>query len=133
MVFDAAQAAQARSTEVLIVDTAGRLQTKHNLMAELSKITRTVDKACPGANVAHILVLDATVGQNALSQAELFNDCCPLTGLALTKLDGTAKGGAIFAVVKRLRVPVLYAGVGETLDDLLDFDVDEFVAGLLPE
>jgi fused signal recognition particle receptor len=132
VVFDAAQAALARDVEVLIVDTAGRLQTKHNLMAELTKITRTVDKACPNANIAHILVLDATVGQNALSQAELFNDCCPLTGLALTKLDGTAKGGAVFAVVKRLRVPVLYAGVGETLDDLLDFDTDEFVAGLLP-
>jgi len=138
VVFDAAQAARARGTEVLIIDTAGRLQTKHNLMAELEKITRTVDKALggtadsgQGAQVAHILVLDATVGQNALSQALLFNECCPLTGLAVTKLDGTAKGGALLAVVDRLRVPVLYAGVGETLNDLLDFDPQEFAAGLV--
>jgi len=132
VVFDAAQAAQSRNTEVLIVDTAGRLQTKKNLMDELSKVTRTVDKACPGANVAHLLVLDATVGQNALSQAELFNECCTLSGLALTKLDGTAKGGALIAVVKRLGVPVLYAGVGEQPEDIVDFDADEFAAGLLP-
>jgi fused signal recognition particle receptor len=132
VVFDAAQAAQARGMQVLIVDTAGRLQTKHNLMAELSKIARTVEKSCPGADVAHILVLDATVGQNALSQAVLFNECCALSGLALTKLDGTAKGGAVFAVVQRLRVPVLYVGVGEKLGDLLDFDAEEFVSGLLP-
>jgi fused signal recognition particle receptor len=133
VVFDAAQAAKARGAQVLIVDTAGRLQTKHNLMAELSKIARTVDKACPGANVAHVLVLDATVGQNALSQAQLFDECCPLTGLAVTKLDGTAKGGAVLAVVRQLAVPVLYVGVGEGLDDLVDFDAAEFAAGLLPE
>lgn len=158
VVFDAAQAARARGTEVLIIDTAGRLQTKHNLMAELDKITRTLDKAlgdgsaspdgsaglhpassrglqsrAPGAQIARILVLDATVGQNALSQALLFNECCPLTGLAVTKLDGTAKGGALLAVVDKLNVPVLYAGVGETLADLLDFDPQEFAAGLVGE
>lgn len=131
--FDAAQAATNRGADVLIVDTAGRLQTKSNLMAELGKIARTVEKACPGANVAHILVLDATVGQNAISQAELFNEVCPLSGLALNKIDGTAKGGAILAVVDKLHIPVLYLGVGETMDDLLDFNAAEFAAGLVPE
>lgn len=134
VVFDAAQAAQSRSVEVLIIDTAGRLQTKHNLMQELEKIVRTVEKASgASAQIAHLLVLDATVGQNALSQAELFNACCPLTGLAVTKLDGTAKGGAVLAVVDQLKIPVLYAGVGEQLDDLLDFDAQEFAAGLFAE
>jgi fused signal recognition particle receptor len=133
VVYDAAQAASSRGTDVLIVDTAGRLQTKSNLMAELGKIARTVGKACPGANVAHLLVLDATVGQNAISQAELFNEVCPLSGLALNKIDGTAKGGAILAVVDKLHIPVLYLGVGETMDDLLDFDAGEFASGLVPE
>ncbi|MCC7478056.1 signal recognition particle-docking protein FtsY [bacterium] len=139
VVFDAAQAAQARGTEVLIVDTAGRLQNKSGLMAELSKIVRTVDKAfgaeagSGAANIAHILVLDATVGQNALSQAELFNQCCPLTGVAMNKLDGSAKGGALLAVVRLLRTPVLYVGVGEGIEDLVDFDAADFAAGLWPE
>ena len=83
--------------------------------------------------MAHILVLDATVGQNALSQAELFNACCPLTGLAITKLDGTAKGGALLAVVDQLKVPVLYAGVGESMSDLVDFEADEFANGIIPD
>lgn len=133
VVFDAAQAARARGAEVLLVDTAGRLQTKKNLMDELGKVARTVDKACPGANIAHLLVLDATVGQNALSQARLFNEACRLAGLAVTKLDGTAKGGALLAVVRELKLPVLYAGVGEQLGDLLDFDPQEFAAGLVPD
>lgn len=133
VVFDASQAASARNIDVLLVDTAGRLQTKKNLMDELGKVSRTVEKACPGANIAHILVLDATVGQNALSQAELFNEACQLSGLAITKLDGTAKGGALLAVVRRLKVPVLYTGIGEQLTDMLDFDAAEFAAGLLPE
>jgi fused signal recognition particle receptor len=133
VVFDAAQAASNRGVDVLIVDTAGRLQTKSNLMAELGKIARTVEKACPGANVAHILVLDATVGQNAISQAELFNEVCPLSGLALNKIDGTAKGGAILAVVDKLHIPVLYLGVGETMEDLLDFNAAEFAGGLVPD
>ncbi|MDQ3023745.1 MAG: signal recognition particle-docking protein FtsY [bacterium] len=133
VVFDAAQAAASRGTDVLIVDTAGRLQTRGNLMAELGKIARTVEKAVPGANIVHILVLDATVGQNAISQAELFNEVCPLSGLALNKIDGTAKGGAILAVVDKLRIPVLYLGVGEQMDDLLDFDAAEFAAGLVPQ
>lgn len=133
VVFDAAQAASSRGIDVLIVDTAGRLQTKSNLMAELGKIARTVEKACPGASVAHVLVLDATVGQNAVSQAELFNEVCPLSGLALNKIDGTAKGGAILAVVDKLKIPVLYLGVGESMTDLLDFDAAEFASGLVPE
>ncbi len=133
VVFDAAQAARARGFDVLLVDTAGRLQTKKNLMEELSKVVRTVDKACPGANIAHLLVLDATVGQNALSQAQLFNECCPVTGLALTKLDGTAKGGAVLAVVDALKCPVLYCGVGEAATDLADFDAREFALGLVGE
>ena len=116
----------------MLVDTAGRLQTKANLMIELQKVARTVEKACPGANIAHLLVLDATVGQNAISQAELFNETCPLSGLAITKMDGTAKGGAVLAVVDCLKVPLLYVGVGEQPEDLLDFDADEFAAGLLP-
>jgi fused signal recognition particle receptor len=133
VVFDAAQAAASRGTDVLIVDTAGRLQTKGNLMAELGKIARTVEKAVPGANIVHLLVLDATVGQNAISQAELFNEVCELSGLALNKIDGTAKGGAILAVVDKLKIPVLYLGVGEQMSDLLDFDAAEFAAGLVPE
>ena len=133
VVFDACQAAQAREVDVLIVDTAGRLQTKSNLMAELSKVARTVEKAVDSAHITNILVLDSTVGQNAVSQAELFNDCCTLAGLALTKLDGTAKGGAVINVVSRLKLPVLYVGVGESAGDLLEFDAGEFIAGLLPE
>lgn len=135
VVFDAVKAALARGTEILIIDTAGRLQTKQNLMAELSKTARTVEKALAGApaSIAHILVLDATVGQNALSQAELFNQCCSLDGLAVTKLDGTAKGGAVLTVVRKLGLPVLYLGVGEGMEDLLDFDAREFALGLLSD
>lgn len=133
VVFDATQAAAARRADVLVVDTAGRLQTKHNLMQELSKVTRTIDKACEGAAITRILVLDATVGQNAMSQAELFNEACELTGIAMNKLDGSAKGGALFAVVDRLKIPVLYIGVGEQLDDLLDFDPDDFTSSLIPD
>jgi fused signal recognition particle receptor len=134
VVFDAVQAAQARGVEALIIDTAGRLQTKHNLMQELEKVTRTVDKAQAGggaSQIARILVLDATVGQNALSQAQLFNECCALTGLAVTKLDGTAKGGAVLTVACQLDLPVLYVGVGEQLGDLLDFDSADFAAGMV--
>jgi fused signal recognition particle receptor len=133
VVYDAVQAAMARHLEVVIVDTAGRLQTKHNLMQELAKISRAAAKGCPKASVVHLLVLDATVGQNALSQAVLFNECCPLMGIAVAKLDGTAKGGAIVAVARQLKIPVLFAGVGEQLDDLLDFDPEEFATALLPD
>jgi fused signal recognition particle receptor len=136
VVFDAAQAALSRGTEVLIVDTAGRLQTKSNLMAELAKVARTAEKATAddaGASVAYILVLDATVGQNAVSQAELFNEACPLSGFILTKLDGTARGGAILQVVRTFKLPVLYVGIGESLDDLLEFDPREFAAGFVPD
>jgi fused signal recognition particle receptor len=133
VVFDAANAASSRQCDVLIVDTAGRLQTKKNLMVELGKVARTISKACPKANVINILVLDATVGQNALSQAELFNETCELSGLALTKLDGTAKGGAVLAVVRQLGIPVLYVGVGEQPEDLVDFDAGAFSSGMIPD
>jgi len=133
VVYDAALAAQKRGVQVMLVDTAGRLQTKSNLMAELSKVARTIAKACPEAAIAHLLVLDATVGQNALSQAMLFNECCRLDGLAITKLDGSAKGGAVLAVVDKLQVPVLYLGVGEQPEDLLDFDARAFANNLVPD
>jgi fused signal recognition particle receptor len=140
VIFDATQAAQARGTEVLIVDTAGRLQTKHNLMAELQKIARTVEKAFQTGDgqqtsprITNLLVLDATVGQNSLSQAELFNEACNLSGVALTKLDGTARGGGALAIVDLLKVPIVFAGVGEGIEDVLDFSADDYVAGLLPE
>jgi fused signal recognition particle receptor len=140
VIYDATTAARARGTEVLLVDTAGRLQTKHNLMAELQKIGKTVEKAFQGADgapleaprITNLLVLDATVGQNSLSQAQLFNEACELSGVALTKLDGTARGGGALAIVDLLKVPVLFAGVGEGLDDLLDFDAADYVASLLP-
>ena len=91
-----------------------------------------MEKGCPAAHITHLLVLDATVGQNAISQAELFHECCALAGLAITKMDGTAKGGAVFAVVHKLSLPVLFLGIGEELTDIVDFDADEFVRGLLP-
>jgi fused signal recognition particle receptor len=136
VIYDATAAAQSRGTEVLIVDTAGRLQTKHNLMAELQKIARTVEKAFQGTTapaITNLLVLDATVGQNSLSQAQLFNEACNLSGVALTKLDGTARGGGALAIVDLLKVPIVFAGVGESVDDLLDFDAADYITGLLPE
>jgi fused signal recognition particle receptor len=128
--YDAVVAAQSRGIDVVIVDTAGRLHTKSNLMEELKKVKRSIDKALPGAPHEILLVMDATTGQNALRQAELFNEVSGVTGIALTKLDGTAKGGIIFAIRKGLGIPVRLIGVGEGIDDLRDFDPKEFVEAL---
>ncbi|MEW6585047.1 MAG: signal recognition particle-docking protein FtsY [Nitrospirota bacterium] len=128
--FDAVAAAQSRGIDVVIIDTAGRLHTKSNLMEELKKVRRTVEKAMPGAPQETLLVVDATTGQNALRQAELFNKVVGVTGIALTKLDGTAKGGIVFAIMKGLGIPVKLIGVGEGIEDLRDFDPREFVEAL---
>ncbi len=133
VIFDALQAATARGIDVLIADTAGRLHTQSNLMDELAKIARVLKKIDPDAPHEVMLVVDATTGQNALNQAMQFHQTIPLTGIALTKLDGTAKGGILFAIADRLKVPIRFIGVGEGIDDLREFDADEFVAALLDE
>jgi fused signal recognition particle receptor len=131
VVFDALDAAVARHADVLIADTAGRLHTKANLMDELSKVRRVIDKRLPGARVETFFVLDATTGQNGLAQATAFHEAVGLTGVVLTKLDSTAKGGIVFAIEHELGVPVRFIGVGEKADDLLPFDPQAFVAALL--
>lgn len=131
VVYDALAAATARNTELLLVDTAGRLQNKKNLMAELSKIRRTIDKQAQGAHVESLLVLDATLGQNGLRQAEIFAEAADLTGVVLTKLDGTAKGGVALAVVQQLGLPIRFIGAGEGITDLRPFSSYEFVEALL--
>lgn len=128
--FDAADAAVARKTDVLIVDTAGRLHTEKNLMQELSKIQRVLGKKIPGAPHEVLLVLDATTGQNAISQARLFGEHVPVTGIFLAKLDGTAKGGIVVAIRSQLEIPVKFIGVGETADDIEVFDAERFVQAL---
>ncbi len=128
--FDAAKAAVARKADILLLDTAGRLHTKVNLMEELKKIRRVLDREIPGAPHEVLLVLDATTGQNALNQAKLFNEAVPLDGIALTKLDGTAKGGIIVAIAAELQVPVRFVGIGEKIDDLRPFDAEMFVSVL---
>ncbi len=128
--FDAVTAAKSRGIDVVIIDTAGRLHTKINLMDELKKVKRTVDKAMPGAPQEILLVVDATTGQNALRQADIFNQAVGISGLVLTKLDGTAKGGIVFAIKRELGIPVRMIGVGERIDDLRDFDPREFVEAL---
>ena len=128
--FDAVVAAKSRGIDIVIIDTAGRLHTKTNLMEELKKVKRSIDKALPGAPAEVLLVVDATTGQNALRQAEIFNETIGITGIALTKLDGTAKGGIVFAIKKGLGIPVRLIGVGEGIDDLRDFDPGEFVEAL---
>jgi len=130
VVFDALDAAIARHADVLIADTAGRLHTKANLMDELAKIRRMIDKRLPGARVETFFVLDATTGQNGLAQAQAFHAAVGLSGVVLTKLDSTAKGGIVFAIEKDLGVPVRFVGVGEKADDLLPFDPHGFVAAL---
>jgi fused signal recognition particle receptor len=130
-VFDAAQAAQARRADVLIIDTAGRLHTKVNLMEELKKIDRVLARALPGAPIERLLVLDATTGQNGLAQARHFHDAVGLTGVVLTKLDGTAKGGIVVAVTHTLRVPIVFIGTGEGPGDLEPFDPSAFATALL--
>jgi len=133
VIFDAVQSAQAKNIDVLIADTAGRLHTKSNLMEELSKIKRIMSRLDENAPHEVLLVLDAGTGQNALSQARLFNDAVKLTGIALTKLDGTAKGGVIFALARKIGVPIRFIGVGEGIDDLQDFDARMFVDALFAE
>ena len=130
VVFDAVQSAAAKGTDLVICDTAGRLHTKHNLMAELAKIRRSVEKACPAASVETLLVLDAITGQNAISQAAQFIEAAGASGIILTKLDGTAKGGAAIAIKAKLGLPVRYVGVGEGVDDLMEFDPAAFVDAL---
>jgi fused signal recognition particle receptor len=130
VVFDACKAAVARGVDILIVDTAGRLHTKVNLMEEMKKIRRVIDREIPGAPHETLLVLDAATGQNAMSQARLFKEAAGVTGLALTKLDGTAKGGIVVAVSHEFALPVRYIGVGESIDDLRDFDPQEFTDAL---
>ncbi|MDX1982086.1 MAG: signal recognition particle-docking protein FtsY [Bryobacteraceae bacterium] len=130
VLFDALHAARARKTDYVIVDTAGRLHTKTNLMAELEKMTRTASRVVPGAPHEVLLVLDATTGQNGLEQARQFTQSSGVTGIVLTKLDGTAKGGVVVAISRELNLPIRYIGVGEKIDDLLPFEADRFVASL---
>jgi len=130
VVYDALQSAQTRKTDYVIVDTAGRLHTKTNLMSELEKMTRTAQRIIPGAPHETLLVMDATTGQNGLQQARLFTQSAGVTGIVLTKLDGTAKGGVVVAISRELGVPVRYVGVGEKAGDLLPFDPREFVESL---
>ena len=131
VVYDALAAAKARHTDVVLVDTAGRLQNKANLMNELNKISRVIDRDCPNSSRETLLVLDATTGQNGLIQAKEFSKAAGVTGIVLTKLDGTAKGGIVIAIAKELGVPVKFAGVWEGVDDLQPFDAREFTQALL--
>jgi len=129
--YDACAAAKARGTQILIVDTAGRLHTKTDLMKELDKMRRTAEKLVPGAPHQTLLVMDATTGQNGLTQARLFTEAAHVTGIVLTKLDGTAKGGIVLAIATELKLPVIYAGVGEKLEDIIPFDSSSFIDSLL--
>ncbi|MBO7148381.1 MAG: signal recognition particle-docking protein FtsY [Clostridia bacterium] len=130
VVYDAAIAAKKRGVDVLIIDTAGRLHNKKNLMDELAKINRVVDRELPGVSRETLLVLDATTGQNAVNQAKEFKNAADITGLVLTKLDGTAKGGIVFSIKKELDIPVKYIGVGESADDMQPFSSEDFVKAL---
>ncbi|WP_099610367.1 signal recognition particle-docking protein FtsY [Vibrio fujianensis] len=130
VIYDAIEAAKARGVDVVIADTAGRLQNKANLMEELKKIVRVMKKIDPQAPHEIMLTLDAGTGQNAISQAKLFSDAAPLTGITLTKLDGTAKGGVIFAIADQFTIPIRYIGVGEGIDDLRPFSTEEFIDAL---
>lgn len=127
VVFDAIQAAKARKADILICDTAGRLHNKKNLMKELSKIFKILDREFSEAHIDVYLVIDATTGQNGIVQAKMFKEACNINGLILTKLDGTAKGGIAFPIVNELKIPIKYVGVGEGIDDLQDFDAQDFV------
>ena len=133
VVFDTLAAARARGADVVICDTAGRLHNKKNLMDELSKISRVIDRELPGADKEVLLVLDATTGQNAVNQAREFKNAAGITGIVLTKLDGTARGGVVLAIREDLDVPVKFVGVGEGVDDLMPFDPEEFARGLFGE
>lgn len=127
VVFDAITSAKARNADVLIIDTAGRLHNKVNLMEELKKINRIVEKNYPEAQYHKLIVVDSTTGQNAISQVQLFNEAINITDLAITKLDGTSKGGFLFSLVNMFNIPIRYVGVGESAEDLLDFNATEFV------
>ena len=131
VLFDALQAAKARNVDVVLCDTAGRLHNKANLMAELAKLSKIIDRECPGCARETLLVLDATTGQNGLIQARTFKETAGLTGIVLTKLDGTAKGGIVVAIAKELGVPVKFAGVGEGIDDLKPFDARAYVEAII--
>ncbi len=131
VVYDAAQSVKSKNGDVLLIDTAGRLHNKKNLMEELKKIARVVGRELPDATVFNYIVLDATTGQNAISQVDIFNEAIDIDGIILTKLDGTAKGGVVLAIAGELSVPVVYVGVGEGIDDLEDFDADDFVSGIM--
>ena len=133
VVFDGIAAAKARGCDVIIIDTAGRLHNKQNLMNELNKITRIIARELPEADKETLLVLDATTGQNGLIQAKQFKDTADITGIVLTKLDGTAKGGIVFAIADELKLPVKYIGVGEGVDDLMPFEPEGFVEALLQQ
>ncbi len=130
VIFDALQSAKARNVDYVIVDTAGRLHTKDNLMAELEKMRRTAQRVIPGSPHEVWLVLDATTGQNGLEQARKFTESSGVTGIVLTKLDGTAKGGVVVAIARELNLPIRYVGIGEKIDDLVPFEPDKFVASL---
>jgi fused signal recognition particle receptor len=130
VLFDALQSAKSKKIDYVICDTAGRLHTKHNLMAELEKMTRIAKREVPGAPHEVLLVIDATTGQNGLTQAREFTKSAGVTGLVLTKLDGTAKGGVVTAIAKELRVPIRFVGVGEKMDDLIEFSAEDFVESL---
>jgi fused signal recognition particle receptor len=131
-VYDAIEAARARDHKVVIADTAGRLHTQVPLMEELAKVRRVIEKQIEGAPHETLLTVDATTGQNGLRQARLFQETVEVSGIVLTKLDGTAKGGVVVRIVQELGIPLRYVGVGEGADDLVDFDPDEFLEGLLP-
>lgn len=131
VVYDAIQSAKAKKTDLIIVDTAGRLQNKKNLMEELKKITRVIDREAQEYTVLNYIVVDATIGQNAVSQVEVFDEAIDIDGIILTKLDGTAKGGVVLAISGAREIPVLYVGVGEGIDDLVDFDANDFVNAIL--
>lgn len=131
VVFDAISSAKAKGNDVILVDTAGRLHNKKNLMAELQKICRVVERELPNADFRKYLVLDATTGQNAVSQAEIFSEDIETDGIILTKLDGTAKGGVVLAIAEGIGLPVVYVGVGEKIDDLIPFDATDFINALI--
>jgi len=133
VVFDACKAAKARGVDILICDTAGRLHNKKNLMDELAKISRVIDRELPGVSRETLLVLDASTGQNAVSQANLFSEAANITGIVLTKLDGTAKGGIVISISRGQNVPVKFIGVGEGVEDLQEFDPSDFVKALFEE
>ena len=131
VLFDAMQAAKARGTDVVLVDTAGRLHNKQNLMNELAKLRKIIDREAPDASKETLLILDATTGQNGLIQAKQFKETAGLTGIVLTKLDGTAKGGIVVAIAKELQIPVKYIGVGEGMEDIRPFDAEAYVHDLV--